>query len=299
VPPIERVLLDTKALCDAAGAKLVVVALPLDVMVSADEWKKYGVPPLDMSPTKVLVEDVISRAERIGAIGLDPTAALAAAEPGAFLDGDLHMTAKGHAALAKAIVEALHRPPKPKGELALPRGRTWAPTFDEFRRSKEWPVTGIPAGCEARLVREWLRVICRLTRDDDLANIVVLKGGHGDALTYRQAGTILVMPILEGDSAKALFTWGKVSRELSLEFPKDGALTVAFSEPKPRKPRPGDARLEYDGTTDFDAPDVPSCAAGTHVAGAMRRCAKSCDATTPCERGHCEPWPSGDFCAVP
>ena len=39
--PLARVLRDTRTACDAAGARLVVVALPLDVMVSAEEWKKY------------------------------------------------------------------------------------------------------------------------------------------------------------------------------------------------------------------------------------------------------------------
>ena len=89
-----------------------------------------------MSPTRVLVDDVVTRAERVGALGLDPTAALAAAEPGAFLQGDLHLTPRGHAALAQAIVEALQRPVKPKGALALPEGRSWFPTEDEWRREK-------------------------------------------------------------------------------------------------------------------------------------------------------------------
>ena len=34
-----------------AGARLVVVVLPIDVQVSADEWKKYGATPIDMAPT--------------------------------------------------------------------------------------------------------------------------------------------------------------------------------------------------------------------------------------------------------
>ena len=104
---------------------------------------------------------MISRAERVGAVGLDPTAALAAAEPGAFLDGDLHMTPRGHAALAQAIVEALKRPVKPRGTLALPEGRSWLPTEDEWRSQKECTVKGsTAAGCETRLVREWLRLRC-------------------------------------------------------------------------------------------------------------------------------------------
>lgn len=300
VVPIESVLVETKAACDAAGAKLVVVALPLDVMVSSEEWKKYGVPPLDMSPTKVLVEDVVTRAERLGAVGLDPTAALAAAEPGAFLDGDLHMTAKGHAALAQAIVEALKRPAKAKGTLRLPEGRSWVPTEDEWRREKECTVKGsTAAGCETKLVREWLRVRCLASDEDDVENIEVLQGGHGDARAYRNDGSVLMIPLVEGDAAKARFTWSKTERELTLDFPKGGARTMAFSAPVPRVRKRNEARLGYDNQTEIDPLKDPRCAAGLEASGATRVCAKRCDAKSPCEQGHCEPWPTGDFCAVP
>ncbi|MFN7147585.1 MAG: hypothetical protein ACK4YP_27705, partial [Myxococcota bacterium] len=107
-------LLDTveaaKARCDAAGAELLVVALPLDVQVSEAEWAKYGAAPLDMSGTRVLLEDLVRGAERIGVRALDATAALAAAEPGAFLHADLHMSAKGQAALGAAIAAKLAEP---------------------------------------------------------------------------------------------------------------------------------------------------------------------------------------------
>ena len=301
VVPIERVLQETKALCDAAGARLLVVALPLDVMVSSDEWKKYGVPPLDMSPTKVLVDDVVTRAERVGALGLDPTAALAAAEPGAFLDGDLHMTAKGHAALAQAIVEALHRPVKPKGALALPEGRSWFPTEDEWRREKECMVKGsTAANCETKLVREWLRVRCLASEEDDVDDLEVLAGGHGDWRAWRNDGSVLIIPVVEGDAAKVRVRWGKVDRELSLDFPKGGARTMAFAAPVARVKKRGDvSSLKYSPDPVVDPLAVPSCAAGSRPGGAMRSCAKACDAKTPCDKGHCEPWPTGDFCAVP
>ena len=57
---------------------------------------------------------------------LDATAALAAAEPGAFLNRDLHMTPKGHDAVARALAATLAEPPSfPTG--ALPEGRTELP----------------------------------------------------------------------------------------------------------------------------------------------------------------------------
>lgn len=301
VVPIEQVLLETKAACDAAGARLLVVALPLDVMVSSEEWAKYGVPPLDMSPTTVLVEDLITRAERMGAIALDPTAALAAAEPGAFLDGDLHMTPKGHAALAQAIADALNRPVKAKNALLLPAGRSWAPTDDEWRREKECTVKGsTAAGCETKLVREWLRVRCLPQDDqDDVEGIEVLAGGHGDARAFRHEGSVLIIPVVEGDSAKARFKWRQTERELTLELPKGGTRTMAFSEKAPRDRKPLDLRLPGLSSAEVDPLKSPECGEGQRVAGALRRCAEPCDAKKPCAKGHCEPWPTGDFCAEP
>jgi hypothetical protein len=106
--PMTPLLRAVKATCDAHGARLLVVALPLDLQVSPDEWRKYGVAaPVDLAPTRILIDDLVASARAIGALGLDATPALAAAEPGAFLDGDIHMTPRGHAALAAAIVEAL------------------------------------------------------------------------------------------------------------------------------------------------------------------------------------------------
>ena len=276
-------------------------ALPLDVMVSPGEWAKYGVPPLDMSPTKVLVEDVVTRAERMGAIGLDPTPALAAAEPGAFLDGDLHMTPRGHAALAQAIVEALNRPVKPKNALRLPPGRSWLPTDDEWRREKECNVKGsTAAGCETKLVREWLRVRCLpLDDQDDVEGIEVLAGGHGDARAFRNEGSVLIIPIVEGDSAKARFKRRKTQRDVSLEFPKGGTRTMAFAEPVPRDRKPLDVRLQNVNSAEVDPLINPECAEGEFASGALRRCAPLCTATRPCTKGHCEPWPTGDFCAEP
>jgi hypothetical protein len=111
--PMTPVLKEVKALTDAHGVELVVVALPLDVMVSKDEWAKYGATPppevADMADAKILIDDLIASAEAIGATPVDATPALAAAEPGAFLDGDLHMTPKGQAALGQAIAAKLKR----------------------------------------------------------------------------------------------------------------------------------------------------------------------------------------------
>jgi hypothetical protein len=110
--PMTPVLRQVKAACDARGALLLVVALPMDLQVSPAEWRKYGVTsPVEMEPTRILLEDLVASAEALGALALDATPALAAAEPGAFLDGDIHMTPKGHRALAEAIAAKLRSTP--------------------------------------------------------------------------------------------------------------------------------------------------------------------------------------------
>ena len=119
-PWLER----AKKSCDAYHARLVVVALPLDVQVSPTEFAKYGAPIEDTQPTMILLRDLVQTATALGIAAVDATPVLAAAEPGAFLDGDLHMTPKGHAALAKAIHArlALPDPAAPKETAPRPIG---------------------------------------------------------------------------------------------------------------------------------------------------------------------------------
>jgi hypothetical protein len=106
--PFEPHLRALASLCERHGTRLLVVALPFDVQVSSEEWAKYGITDgPDMRPTRALLEDLVLDAQSLGIPAFDATAALAAAEPGAFLHGDIHMTAKGHAALADAIAKAL------------------------------------------------------------------------------------------------------------------------------------------------------------------------------------------------
>jgi hypothetical protein len=108
VSPFEPHLRELAALCERHGASLLVVALPFDVQVSSQEWAKYGIEDgPDMRPTRSLLEDLVLDAEGLGIAAIDATYALTAAEPGAFLHGDIHMTPKGHAALAEVIATAL------------------------------------------------------------------------------------------------------------------------------------------------------------------------------------------------
>ncbi|HET9619747.1 MAG TPA: hypothetical protein VFP84_00175, partial [Kofleriaceae bacterium] len=92
-PPLGAYVRDVQRLVEAAGARLVVVVLPIDVQVSAAEWKKYaGATPIDMAATRALADELVGLCHALGISALDATPVLAAAEPGAFLDKDIHMT---------------------------------------------------------------------------------------------------------------------------------------------------------------------------------------------------------------
>ncbi len=320
VTPLEAMLQRTKDACDNTGATLLVVALPLDVMVSKDEWKKYGKAPVDLSVTQVLLDDIVSRAEAIGALALDPTEALRKAEPGAFLDGDLHLTPKGHRAFAEALHTALDSKPKPKSALVLPEGRSWLPTDDEWRAVPEVNVKGsTAANCETRVVREWFRMTCRDLYPDEedattltIAAIVVRSGGHGDVLfdgSYNQRTVML--PVLEGETATLEVAWNDHTRELVLEHPKGATPKRAFSDKKPKRKteRPDWKVMDADGKPCRNRRCEPvewsnplraiTCKEGEVPSGALRRCGAPCSASTPCATGSCQPWPTGDFCGVP
>ncbi|KIG18848.1 hypothetical protein DB30_07184 [Enhygromyxa salina] len=95
---------ELRDLCDSHGAELLIVVLPFDVQVSSNEWAKYGVKDgPDLSPTLALLDDAVASATKLGIPALNVTKTLRDAEPGAFLDGDIHMTPKGHAAFADAL----------------------------------------------------------------------------------------------------------------------------------------------------------------------------------------------------
>lgn len=128
--PLRAPLAEVQRTCAARGARLVVLALPIDVEVSPAEWAKYGREPLDLSDVRALAEDVLRTAASLGIDAVDARPALVAAEPGAFLKGDLHLSPRGHHAVADVLVEALRRPaPAParagtkRAQAAPPRER--------------------------------------------------------------------------------------------------------------------------------------------------------------------------------
>jgi hypothetical protein len=222
--PIVKRIEEAKGIADRFGASLLVAVLPIDVEVSAEEWKKYEVAPMDLSTLSVLHDDLLESAREMGARGVDLTAALVAAEPGAFLDKDLHMTPKGHAAVAEAIAKALSTKPPLVFDPTLPLGRSWLPTESEYLHHKEMGVTGsTAAGCETKKVREWLRLRCkqRGVIGPKPRGARVVQGGHGDALISLYGDVLtLIVPVLPGDTMEAELIYEGETRTLRIEWPE-------------------------------------------------------------------------------
>ena len=257
--PMTRRVARAKALCDEAGARLVVAVLPLDVQVSPSQWAKYGQPAVDMEPSRALLTDVVAVADQSGALGIDLTDALRAAGDGAFLPRDLHLAPKGHAAVAQAIAArvkdgAKGAPHLPVG--GLPPGRSRAPTFTEWSSVGETLVFGSSARvCNTKRIREWVGVWCteggggRTAFANMAAHAVrVVQGGRGETVISRWKGPLmyeelevpgrertevmLVAPVLPEDDLLADFYWpnGKKSR-LEVRFPANlEEQTVKFED---------------------------------------------------------------------
>lgn len=232
--PLAPVIREVKTLCDEHGVRLVLLILPIDVAVDAREWKKYGATPIDMSSMDSLHTEILALGAELGVSTLDATAALRAAEPGAFLDHDIHMTPRGHAAVAAALATTLAAaPPTPTARLGA---HAPLPVPAQWRDLPEITVAGSSAArCETKLLREWLRVICVGTSDG--SSNTVPSAITVDEDTSRSA-MVMVMPasasltvaVAPGTTVRATFTWAGITRRLDVTWP-DGAKepTAAFT----------------------------------------------------------------------
>lgn len=266
--PLEDFVKGARDRCDAAGAELVIAALPLDVQVSDTEWAKYGAEPKDMSATRALLTDLVAGAERLGVRAVDLTDALAAAEPGAFLDRDLHMSPKGQAAAGQAIAARLAQPaPMARPGPGLPDGRSRVPTLAELELAPEITVKGsTKAHCSTRQLREWLYVVCTTRHgevkvdEEELAALgyggvwyegepsepsgVVVRVGE-EALTgfqsnpYGRSSAALLAPLTPGRTVEADFWWNDRAERLTVAWegdtPKMAFAALADAGP-PTKP---------------------------------------------------------------
>lgn len=219
--PLAEFVLAMQNACRQGGAELVVVALPIDVQVSSAEWTKYGEDPanpdLNMADTRVLQLDLVAAAEAGGTRALDAIDLLAAVEPGAFLDGDFHLTAKGQAALAAGIAAKLtERAPPVRPAAGLPEGRSRVPTPEELVLAPEITVKGSTRNrCSTRQLREWLYVDCAVPGSRDTP-WVQLEAGSLETWTWAgstargQSRARLLTPLVPGRGLDATFQWPKV-----------------------------------------------------------------------------------------
>ncbi len=217
-------LRELQALCAEHGTELVVIALPVDVQVDPSEWDKYEVEDRpDMSESLILLTDLVANAELLGVRALDATAALRSAEPGAFLDHDIHMTPKGHAALAETLAERLSAPlPIQLPGSGLPEGRSFVPAYAEWNPADEVMVSGsTKAGCITQIDREWLEVRCgRKTKRDQFTSIELIEGGTPASMVMHSAdGFSLVTPLTVGENVTARMQWKQQVRELQIRWP--------------------------------------------------------------------------------
>jgi hypothetical protein len=292
--PVAGAIRAAKAICDKHGARLLVVALPIDVQVSKAEWAKYGAAPLDMEPSKILLDDVVVAARAVGADGLDATPALAAAEPGAFLDGDIHMTPKGHRALAEAIAKALSAPKLELPGAGLPAGRSTPPEAIEWRPSTDIVVKeSDPAGCETKRVREWLGVFCRnKSKEHRVAKDVKVTRGVEVSAGTLPGSALLLAPLVPGQDLAATFTYEGATRELTARVPADGGPpAIAFTKPvaggaKAGEPTPKPSAETAAFCTCFEASGT-SCSRAANVADVdcARTYASDCSRLLACTSG--------------
>lgn len=98
-------LLAVQRVAEAHGATVVAVALPLDVMVSEEEWRKYGVPPRDVSAVEILLSDFVADARDHQIDAVDLRLHLAG-HAGVFLEDDPHLSPAGHRIFAQALAGA-------------------------------------------------------------------------------------------------------------------------------------------------------------------------------------------------
>jgi lysophospholipase L1-like esterase len=293
--PLAPILRDVKALCDAHGARLVVLVLPIDVQVSTEEWKKYGAEPIDMTPTRALTEDVVAAATAMGVTALDATPALAVAEPGAFLHRDIHMTPRGHQAVADALAEALAAPPPVPASGRIAADRSLVPIPSAWKTVGEVTVTGSSkANCETKRVREWLRVACRQDGRGLQPTDLRVEAGGGDALTLVMPdATTLVAPLVPGEDLDVDFGWTTHTRRLTVRWP-DGAAapTIGFGDAVTRA-RPLPRTYDFRSPTEKaictcwrDTQDGDSCNGvyGAADAGCVRAYADDCGRMLACVR---------------
>jgi hypothetical protein len=277
--PLTRKVLQAKQEAEALGARFVLLVLPIDVMVSNAEWPKHGKSKVDLAPARVLIQDLVESVREAGGVALDASAALAAAEPGAFLPTDIHLTPKGHDAVARALLRAVQEstPSADAPRLVLEPGRSRVPPPEAWDAlGGETAVTG-SGGCPiTKKYREWLYVRCypENAKAPRAVGLQVMSGGLGDAITWLRDGSMtLVAPIPSGTKLDALFSWSDgTSKRLRVTWDAAGSAPDMTMTPEngTSATAPGDA---------LAADRVCACYQSVHPGGACSALIANADAT--------------------
>lgn len=229
--PLEPWLLRARDVVESHGAELTVVALPLDVQVLESQWDKYGVEPIDMTPSLLLLEDLADAGRRSGVRVVQPREALAAVGDGAWLDGDLHLSADGQRALAERVASgldaelplALPGPGLPEGRSFPPVAREWVAVDENYVRHST------PEHCQTRRVREWLRVDCR-DQDGIEHTGLDLSGASLEAfgLYLEGRGATAFLPLLPGVDQDVIFLRNRHPATLEVRWKEDGEVDLGL-----------------------------------------------------------------------
>jgi hypothetical protein len=323
--PLSKHVARMKQLAEKHGARLVVVILPLDVTVSAGEWAKYGAQPIDLAPARALIEDLRRGSEEGGVSALDATAALAAVEPGAFLDRDLHMTPKGHEAVGRALAAKLAEPPPEFPTGALPPDRTMPPARGAWYEENLSPTIGgqgPESRCSVFRSGQWWRVVC--FADPSMhgpkpLSVTLLAGGHGDALTFTTPqGNYLIAPVLPGETLAADLAWADGAAHLEIDTsphftalparsggrqgPNETETKILGCLSRPKMGQPSWWSFDYGADPDCvrtygddcdrllecaagSAASPPDCPDGSVNAGVFHRCHQLCGPGQACPQG--------------
>ena len=229
--PLEPWLVRARDVVESHGASLTVVALPLDVQVLDSQWEKYGVEPVDMSDSLILLDDLADAGRRAGIRVVQPREDLAAVGDSAWLDGDLHLSVAGQRTLAESIARRLAEPPPMSVPgPGLPEGRSLPPLPAEWAAVEENYVRhSTPERCQTRRVREWLRVDCR----DDAGHAhtgLDLSGATLEAwgVVLPGRGATAFLALVEGRDQDVIFLRDRHTTTLEVRWKEDGTVDLGL-----------------------------------------------------------------------
>ncbi|MEZ0314369.1 MAG: hypothetical protein ACAI38_21590 [Myxococcota bacterium] len=232
--PLDGILGDIVKLCRPPSCEPMLVVLPFDLQVSPDEWRKYELEPHNLDDLQPLTDQLVRSAIAYGIRAVDATPILRASEPGAFLSRSIHLTPKGHAAVAGAIHDALAEPaPLPRSTGALPEGRTRAPTLEKLRGAAAIVIRGAgKSGCEAVQVDEWLRVRCRRGPRNVPRRIAVVTGSSDAFINVASEAMSIVTPVLAGAPLTVDLAWADHTQRLQATRGANGKISAGLTPPK-------------------------------------------------------------------